>query len=290
MTTRTINKTHTVPFPVKPMLLESAEEPFDSSDHIFEWKVDGVRCIMFYDHGAVRLQSKTGKEFTGKFPELLNPPVNASEAVLDGEVTVLTAGKPDFESVMERYLAREQAIHRLMLTKPAVYIVWDILWLNGERLTGKPLLRRKELLAMTVEDTDTVRKIDWIETDGRAMWEAVIHQGLEGMVSKNINSRYSTGKRSPAWVKVKNYTEAEVNIFGYDPKDGSALVGLGNIVQGHAVGINRADKEIIRKLLDKFGQEGKNGVIWLPMGAKARVKFTTLSPRGNMRDCCWVGF
>lgn len=276
--------------PIRPMLLESAEEPFDSPNHIFEWKVDGVRCIMFFDKGAVRLQSKTGKEFSYKFPELLTPPVNASEAILDGEVTVLTGGKPDFEAVMERYLAKEKSVNRLMLTKPAVYIIWDILWLNGERVTDQRLLRRKELLIQTVDDTDTVRKIDWIEADGLAMWEAVRHQGLEGMVAKNIKSRYSPGKRSPAWVKVKNYTETEVNIFGYDPKDGSVLVGLGNIVQGHAVGINKADKEIIYQLLNKFGQEGKNGVIWLPMGARAKVKFTNLSPKGNMRDCCWARF
>lgn len=277
-------------FPIKPMLLESEGEPFDSQEHIFEWKVDGVRCIMFYDKGVMRLQSKTGKDFSGKFPELQKPPVNASEAILDGEVTVLTAGKPDFESVMERYLAKEKSVNRLMLTKPAVYIVWDILWLNGERLTDYQLLKRKELLNQTVEDTETVRKIDWLSANGTAMWDAIRHQGLEGMVAKNVKSRYSVGKRSPAWIKVKNYTETEVNIFGYDPKDGSALVGLGNIVQGHAVGINKTDKEIIRQLLDKFGQEGKNGVIWLPMGAKARVKFTTLSPKGNMRDCCWAGF
>ena len=92
MITQTTSK-NMPPFPIKPMLLESAENPFDYPEHIFEWKVDGVRCIMFYENGAVRLQSKTCKDFSGNFPELLNPPVKASDAVLDGEVTVLAAGQ-----------------------------------------------------------------------------------------------------------------------------------------------------------------------------------------------------
>ena len=97
-------------FPVKPMLLQAAPEPFDSEEHVFEWKVDGVRCIMFYNNGGVRLQSKTGKDCTGSFPELLGPEVSAGNAVLDGEVTVLVNGRPDFEAVMERYLAGQRGL------------------------------------------------------------------------------------------------------------------------------------------------------------------------------------
>lgn len=76
-------------FPIKPMQLQPAADPFDSPDHIFEWKVDGVRCIMFYNRGKVRLQSRTGKDCTPQFPELWVPPVAADDVILDGEITVL---------------------------------------------------------------------------------------------------------------------------------------------------------------------------------------------------------
>lgn len=100
-------------FPVKPMLLQTASEPFDSPNHVFEWKVDGIRCIMFYDNGQIRLQSRTGKDCTRQFPELLEPEVSVKETVFDGEITILTSGKPDFGMVMERYLAGTRCFYNL---------------------------------------------------------------------------------------------------------------------------------------------------------------------------------
>lgn len=173
-----------LPFPIKPMLLQSANEPFDSPDHIFEWKVDGVRCIMHYNHSIVRLQSRTGRDCTKQFPELWAPPVIAEKAILDGEVMVLTAGKPNFEAVMGRYLAGAKKVSLLVDTKPAVYVVWDILWLDGEQVTGLPLMERKQLLDKILEDSDLMRKIDWVDSEGMALWEAIKAQGLEGMVGR----------------------------------------------------------------------------------------------------------
>ncbi|WP_131820844.1 hypothetical protein [Desulfotruncus arcticus] len=97
------------------------------------------------------------------------------------------------------------------------------------------------------------------------------------------------GQRSAAWVKVKNYQEAEVNVFGYKKKDGAVLVGTEDRVQGHAIGIWPADRAILRELLDYCGED-KGGTIWLPPGIRGRVKFKTLTPRRHMRDCSWVGF
>ena len=115
------------------MLLQSRHDPFNSDDYFFEWKVDGIRCIMFFDSGKVRLQSKNGKDCSKQFPELMSPQLEAQESVFDGEITIFTGGKPDFEGVMERYLAGEKKITSLVLAKPAVYIVWDILWLMAAR-------------------------------------------------------------------------------------------------------------------------------------------------------------
>lgn len=287
---------HTIPgvipmltFPIKPMLLQTADIPFDSPGHIFEWKVDGIRCIMFFDKGIVRLQSRTGKECTRQFPELWAPPVAAGEAIFDGEITVLTGGKPDFEAVMERYMAGSKKVSILMARKPAVYVVWDILWLNGKQVTGQPLLERKQLLEQALEDNDMMRKIEWVDGEGLALWEAVKVQGLEGMVVKKKNSGYLLGQRSPAWLKVKNYQEIEVNVFGYSKKDGAVLVGTRERVQGHAIGMKPAEREVLWELLTKYGTE-KGNAIWLPPGVRGKVKFTTWTTRGNMRDCSWVGF
>jgi len=235
------------------------------------------------------LQSKTGKDCSKQFPELMVPQLEAQESVLDGEITILTGGKPDFEGVMERYLASERKVASLVHSKPSVYIVWDILWLDGRQVMDRPLLERKKLLDKVLGDKAEVRKIDWVDTEGLALWEAVKEHGLEGMVAKKKNSRYVPGQRSAAWLKIKNYQEATANVFGYSRKDGGVLVGTGARVQSHAIGMSAVDRAALWELLDEYGTEkGEN--ILLPPGIQGKVKFTTWSPRGVMRDCCWVGF
>ncbi|AQS59715.1 hypothetical protein [Desulforamulus ferrireducens] len=277
-----------LPFPVKPMLLETAKSPFDSPDYIFEWKVDGIRCLLHYQQGQVRLQSRTGRDCTAAFPELHNPPVSATECILDGEITLLTANKPDFEGVMGRYLAGPRVAKSLMYKKPITYVVWDILWHNGECLTKKPLMERKNLLEQVVEDNQYVTKIDWLEEKGLTLWSAVQENGLEGMVAKKKNSTY-VHRRSANWLKIKNYQEAVVNVLGYKPQDGYVLVGTGSEVQGHAVGMSKNDKAALWEILSRYGTVD-GPTTWLPLGIRGRVKFTTWSHKGNMRDCHWVGF
>jgi len=274
-------------FPVKPMLL-CGGDPFNSEDHIFELKVDGIRCIMFYTRENVRLQSKTGRDCTRAYPDLLNPVIHANEAVLDGEITILTTGKPDFEAVMERYHTKKERLAPLLSKKPAIYIVWDMLWLDGSSVMGLPLMQRKIILDETLESDNFVVKIDWVDTDGMMLFEAVKAQGLEGMVAKKKHSRYEPGRRSSAWVKAKAYQYAVVNVFGYSKKDGSILVGTDRI-QGHAIGMKSEEKKVLWRLLDSYGTE-KNNMVWLPPGIQGKVKFTTWSSRGNMRDCSWQNF
>lgn len=244
---------------------------------------------MFYDHGQVRLQSKTGKECTKQFPELMAPQLKAQETVLDGEITVFIGRKPDFEGVMERYGAGERKVAALVLTRPAVYIVWDMLWLDGRSVMDRPLIERKVLLNKVLNNSTEIRIIDWVDTDGLALWEAVKDHGLEGIVAKRKNSRYVQGQKSAAWLKIKNYQETVVNVFGYSRKDSGVLVGTGDRVQGHAIGMPPAERTALWQLLDEYGSE-KGSNIYLPPGIRGRVKFTTWSTRGNMRDCSWVGF
>ncbi len=80
-----------------------------------------------------------------------------------------------------------------------------------------------------------------------------------------------------------------MNILGYIKTDGAVLVGTGDTVQGHAIRMKEKDRLIMREILNKYGVvKGKN--IWLPAGVKGKVKFTTWSSKGNMRDCTWAGF
>jgi ATP-dependent DNA ligase len=275
-------------FPIKPMLLDSAKEPFDSEDHLFEWKVDGVRCIMFFDQGQVRLQSRNGRDCTESFPELVAPLISAKEAIFDGEITILIDGKPNFEVVMSRYHAGAKKAKLLAVNYPAYYIIWDIIWHDGKSIANMPLLERKAILNQVLNDSDTITKIDWVDTNGMVLWQAVTDYQLEGMVAKKKDSKYEF-KRSHAWVKIKNYQETVVNVLGYKQNDGYLLVGTDNHIQGHALGMSKGEKAALWEIISRYGNIEGN-TVWLPHGIRGRVRYTTWTPKGNMRDCHWIGF
>lgn len=60
-------------------------------------------------------------------------------------------------------------------------------------------------------------------------------------------------------------------------------------VQGHAIDINKTEKEALWEILNRYGKED-GPAIWLPTDIRGRVKYTTWTPAGNMRDCYWVHF
>ena len=89
-------------FPVEPMKAALGALPPASQDHqwAYEIKWDGYRTLAYVDGAAVRLQSSSGLDVTGKYPELdgFAAAVNASSAIIDGELVVLDSdGRPSFE-------------------------------------------------------------------------------------------------------------------------------------------------------------------------------------------------
>lgn len=123
------------------MMANSVKEPFDSSDWIFEIKLDGYRAITVFDSaGKPHLWSRNGLALEAKFPAIANAvsKLKLRSTILDGEVVAVDEnGIPHFQ-LLQRF--QEQP------TAPTLYYVFDILWHNGEDLTGKPILERRAVL------------------------------------------------------------------------------------------------------------------------------------------------
>ncbi|MDO7789199.1 hypothetical protein [Desulforamulus aquiferis] len=66
-------------------------------------------------------------------------------------------------------------------------------------------------------------------------------------------------------------------------------MGTGGQFQGHALGMGKSEKAALWEILDRYGTVDGD-TIWLPGGIKGRIKYTTLTPKGNMRDYKWQGF
>ena len=207
---------HSLPATIHPMLARLSRHPFDSPDHIFELKWDGIRALAFIDRGQVRLQSRNLQDITSQFPELSRLPeaVKADGAVLDGELVCFDRdGHPSLIRLQQRL--QRQAQGRSVSTPPVHFVAFDLLYLRGVSLMKEPLVHRKNMLHEILNPTEVAQPCEFIETDGTAFFQATCDHGLEGIMAKGKSSPYNPGKRTVSWLKVKRVRECEFVIGGY---------------------------------------------------------------------------
>jgi bifunctional non-homologous end joining protein LigD len=127
-----------MPSVMEPMLPTLVKLPFSNPDWIFEPKWDGYRAICFLENGSVRFVSKNRKSLTQRFPDLqrISKSIKAETAILDGEIVALdNKGAPCFAGLRSGKVANDCAI---------VFYAFDLLYLEGDDLTQKPVTERKQ--------------------------------------------------------------------------------------------------------------------------------------------------
>jgi DNA ligase D-like protein (predicted ligase)/DNA ligase D-like protein (predicted 3'-phosphoesterase) len=246
----------------KPMLAKVAPEPFSGKDWIFEIKWDGFRAIAYIEE-PYSLRSRNQKELKNNFPELGELTRLGSNIVVDGEIVVMSKGKPDFQTLLKRGQAVSKGeIQRQANRAPAIYVVFDILEKDGKPLISLPLMERKRILADSLKEGTNVLLNDFIEEKGEAYFKSAIEKGLEGIVAKNKDSHYEEGLRTGSWLKIKKLKTCDCVIFGYtrgnetrEATFGALLLGLydksGQPVYVGKVGTGFT-QEMLRKMSDKF--------------------------------------
>lgn len=222
-----------MPRDIVPMQAKLAELPRDDGDYAFEIKWDGIRAIAYVEDGRLRLESRRQREVTRVYPELraLAESLGSRRAVLDGEIVAFdSAGHPSFERLQARMnLTGDAQIRRVMRDVPVVYVVFDLLYLEGDVLLGLPYIeRRARLQALNLQGASW-QVPPYHVGDGVLMLAASREQGLEGVMAKRLGSVYEPGRRSGAWLKIKNQYRQEFVVGGYTPGErdeiGSLLVG-----------------------------------------------------------------
>jgi ATP-dependent DNA ligase len=196
---------------VAPMLARPGR-PFDSADYLFEIKWDGTRMLAAIDRGGYRLVNRHGRERTAQYPESECLREFPAGTLLDGEMIVLQDSKPVFGKLLTREQTQDPLkIRMLARSLPAVYVAFDLLYADYEPLFQQPLERRRERLQKLVEDHEGSEIVfsAGVVGQGRAFFEKVCREGLEGVVAKRRGSRYRPGKRTDAWIKIKPRHGAE---------------------------------------------------------------------------------
>lgn len=213
---------------VRPMLIGRISDPFDDADSIFELKLDGERCIAYLDADTT-LVNRQGVKLLGSLPEFSQlHHLAKTRCILDGELIAGIGGKEDFGPLQSR-LRQSSTLKKALAQKqsPVTYVVFDILYCQDRDVTGSPLMDRKALLEDTLSQTEQVALARYVPQAGKAFYELVLQQGLEGVIAKRMDSLYYPGKRTKDWAKVKNTLEDDYVICGYSLSEYVAMLMLG---------------------------------------------------------------
>ncbi len=298
---------------IEPMLSENKDKPPKGDDYIFELKWDGIRALIAYDEGKVTIHTRNQNDVTLQFPELLEgeKAFRATNAVFDAEIVSLDAsGKPVFKKVINRLVSSgETNILKLSKTTPCYCYIFDCLYLDGRSLVNEPLTKRKEWLKDAVRFDTPYRVSEFVE-DGDSLFEAARDHGLEGIMAKKRDSKYTPGKRSDCWYKIKIRQTSEVFIIGYTKGKGDRGVTFGALhiaekVDGKLhyrgkVGTGFDDatiKDIVHvmkkvevvKSADVIGQVLDPKIsVWLAPKLMAEVSYSKLTPDKMFREPVFV--
>jgi len=274
-----------------------------------EVKWDGMRVLVEVRGGAARLWSRNENDATVSFPELARLPVD--DALLDGEVVAFADGSPSFGALAERmHVSRADRARALAERLPVTLLVFDLLRLGDRDLMDEPLSARRAVL------TDLDLHDDRWQTppsydDGRMLFDATYEQGLEGIVSKRLSSRYRPGLRSKDWLKFAHRRRESYVVGGWrletDSLDrlGAVLVGeptsSGLLYRGR-VGSGLAGKKasMLRDLLsgltrttspfaDDVPRPDSLGTTWVEPVLVVDVESLGPSAQGRLRQPSYVG-
>jgi bifunctional non-homologous end joining protein LigD len=285
---------------IEPMQATRINEPFNDADFIYEVKWDGYRIIAKVEKGKVQLFSRKGLDYTRNYPPIAEALSGLKyNCILDGELVVLNKeGKPDFD-----------ALQRYRKGDTIVYYVFDLLWLEGYSLMKLSLLHRRRMLEKILSGNQLV-KLSASFDDGIALYNQVKGMDLEGIVAKQKNSSYKSGKRVNSWLKIPTEIRQEFVIGGWTESSSgrsfkSLLFGYYDegklIYAGHAGG-GYKDKEMagilarLKKLEIKkspFANEVETDATthWIKPELVAEIKYATLTAGGKIRKpAIFLGF
>lgn len=289
---------------VAPQLAQLVDVPPSGDNWIHEIKFDGYRIIAVVKSGKVALWTRNQKDWTHKYRRIAEAvaELGLREAVLDGELVALDdRGNAAFSKMQA---AAEDA------SIPLEYNLFDLINLDGHDLTGFPLVERKRRLkALLASAPSGLKFSDHILSDGEQVFASACNLKLEGMISKQADAPYTSG-RSSAWVKSKCTGNDEFIIGGFRKSDKvgrpfSSLI-LGELSEGKLIYRGRVgtgfDEETFATLKNKFASrirstspfddepsEARHGAVWLKPDLVAQIAYFEQTPDGHLRHPSYLG-
>lgn len=299
---------------IRPMLATAGNLP-EEAGWAYEFKWDGVRAVAYAERGGrLRLFSRNDRDITSAYPEIAVLPslLGGRTGVLDGELVTLDRhGAPSF-SALQRRMHVQAPSASLIASAPVRYVVFDLLRLGRTRLVDQSWSRRRAALEELGLDDQRVTVPPVFDGDPDPVMATARERGLEGVVSKRVDSAYQPGRRSPAWRKTALIQTTEVVVAGYKPGAGrraglvgSLLLGINEptglvYVGGVGTGFTDAMLEDLGKRLRPLARDrapfaapvpsadAKNAR-WIEPSLVGEVVYRTVTPDGRLRHASWRG-
>jgi DNA ligase D-like protein (predicted ligase) len=225
---KTVRSQRGVPLPsfIPPQLSRPVEKPPSGAQWVHEIKLDGYRMAARIDNGRVQLLTRTGLDWTDKYPSAIAAltNLNVKSAYIDGELCgVDDAGLPSFAQT-QAATDGERGVH-------LVYYAFDLLHLGGWDISGFALIERKTLLEPLVANKPGLQFNGHDTGDGELILKHAGKLGFEGVVSKTIDAPYAPGNRG-LWRKAKALNRQEFVVVGWSDPEGSRPY-LGALLLGY---------------------------------------------------------
>jgi bifunctional non-homologous end joining protein LigD len=291
------------PPPFRPVQLATLVDNVPSGNRwLHEMKYDGYRTLIAIGGGEARAYTRSGLDWSDRFRPFLDEAakLRVKSALLDGEAVVMDdAGRTNFQALQNALKSAPRSID---------YIAFDLLELDGEDLMNIPLIERKEKLHSLLTDAASkLRYSDHIVGNGEKLLTGFCEAGLEGVISKQVNSRY-VGSRNGGWLKTKCIKRQEFVVVGWTPSDKSrsfrslilAVNEDGALRYAGKVGTGFDTKELFRlmglmKPLEvrtapiKAPRAEVRGAHWLKPKLVAEIAYTEMTKDGTLRHPSYLG-
>jgi DNA ligase D-like protein (predicted polymerase)/DNA ligase D-like protein (predicted ligase)/DNA ligase D-like protein (predicted 3'-phosphoesterase) len=293
---------------MKPMLADSSKK-VPMGDYEYEVKWDGIRALIYLNEGELKIYSRNLNDITSQFPEL-NVPEEAfriNNAIFDCEIVCLDSeGKANFKKVIKRLMTKKNFDYESRKT-PAYCYLFDCLYLDGRPLVNDPWSRRRWWLVDSVRNGETNYRISESMSDGKALFKATKELGVEGIMAKRVDGKYTFGKRSDAWIKVKVKETMDCAIIGFikgegerekffgslqlAEKDGEKYIYRGRVGTGFDNAMLKRLSQLFSSIIienkplaeaEAVHEEKKS--VWVKPTVLCEIEYSMLTDNGTFRD------
>ncbi|MGO7985150.1 non-homologous end-joining DNA ligase [Rhizobium leguminosarum] len=293
-----------MPDRIEPCLALLKPKPPKGDNWVFEIKWDGYRLAVHIEPTGVRILTRGGHEWTHRFPaiEQAARQFPVATAILDGEAVVLDEqGRPDF-GLLQQSLGGRGGKKR---SSTALFMAFDLLYFDGHDLRNSELSMRRHLLENLVpaEGQGDIRLSEEVEADGETLLRIACSHGLEGIIAKDRNSAYHSGRLGD-WLKIKCVQSDSFVIIGYE-RSTVARAGIGRLllaarkgktlvyIGGVGTGFNERNAYKLREKLDGLitstpaATVDRKGAIFVKPQLIAEIEYRAWTDDGKLRHASY---